>query len=193
MKTMRTGLRLLIVAVLYSSFVEPSALCGDSDWVSYENRKVGLTFRHPPELWTREAPDYIRAGLDARAVIELVGKTELNPDTIVLRFIIDPFKGPPFKSDSAGASDYLARERTGCKSSSDLTIDGHRALNCVSCGRGSCSWTVMLAEPVRCNILTFADSETFGKRTAMRPHDSRFPILSILRTLHFSSDPGAPK
>jgi hypothetical protein len=92
MKTMRTGLRLLIVAVLYSSFVEPSALCGDSDWVSYENRKVGLTFRHPPELWTREAPDYIRAGLDARAVIELVGKTELNPDTMVLRFIIDPFK-----------------------------------------------------------------------------------------------------
>lgn len=184
---MHNAIKLVAVTVLGLAFTGHPGFCADSDWVVYENPSVGLTFRHPPDLRTTEAADHIRTGLNAKAVIELVGRTEQDPDTIVLRFIIEPFRDPPFKSDWTGAGDYLAHERAGCNSSTYLSIDGHRALNCVSCGRAACSWTVVLAEPLRCNILTFADAETFGKRTAMRPHDGHFPILSILRTLHFTS------
>jgi hypothetical protein len=190
---MRTRRNWLIAAAICSSFVQPSTSAAEPDWAVYENRTVGLTFRYPRGLRTREAPDYIRAGVGARAVIELVGKTELEPDAIVLRFIIDPFKDPQFGSDSIPTEDYLAHERTGCNSFSYLTIDGHRALNCVTCGRAACSWTLMLEKPVRCNILSFTDRETFGNRTAMRPHDSRFPILSILRTIRFTQITGTPK
>jgi len=190
---MHTGRTLLIAAALCSPFTAPSASAADSDWVVYENPNIRLTFRHPPGLWTREAPDQIRAGLGAAAVIELVGKTELDPATIVLRFVIDPFKDPQFSSDVTRTGDDLAHERIGCSSYSYLTIDGHQALNCVTCGRAACSWTVMLAKPIRCRILSFEDRKTFGKRTAMRPHDGRFPILSILRSIRFTSETVAPK
>jgi hypothetical protein len=190
---MRTRRSLLIAAVVCSSFMQPSTSTAEPDWAVYENSTVGLTFRYPRGLWIREAPDYVRAGLGARAVIELVGKAELEPEAVVLRFIIEPFKDPPFTSDSIPTEGHLANERTGCNAFSYLTIDGHRALNCVTCGRAACSWTLMLATPVRCNILSFTDHETFGKRTAMRPHDSRFPILSILRTIRFTQATVAPK
>jgi len=187
MGQMRTRGKLLVAGTICSSFLQPSTSAAESDWAVYENRGVGLTFRYPRGLRTREAPDSIRVGLGARAVIELVGKTELEPDAIVLRFIIDPFKGSQFGSDSTPTEDDLAHERAGCKSFSYLTIDGHRALNCVTCGRAACSWTVMLAKPVRCNILSFTDRDAFGDRTAMRPHDNRFPILSILRSIRFTN------
>jgi hypothetical protein len=176
------------MAVLGLALLGRPAFCGDGDWVLYENPSVGLTFRHPPDLRTREAADYVRTGLNAKAVIELVGRTEQDPDTIVLRFIVEPFQDPPFRSDWNSAGEYLAHERAGCNSSTYLSIDGHRALNCVSCGRAACSWMLILVERLRLNILSFADAETFGKRTAMRPHDGRFPILSILRTLHITAD-----
>jgi len=187
MGQIRMRRKLLLAAAISSSFLPPSTSAAEPVWAVYENRSVGLTFRYPRELWTREAPDYVKAGIGARAVIELVGKTELEPDAIVLRFIIDPFKDPQFGSHSNPTEDDLAHERAGCKSFSYLTVDGHRALNCVTCGRAACSWTVMLAKPIRCNILSCTDRDTFGNRTAMRPHNNRFPILAILRSIRFTN------
>jgi hypothetical protein len=176
-RTPFAGLRWLAVITACAFLAEPHASCGVSDWVLYENHEVGLTFRHPSGLRVREGGEAVRAGIDAEAVIEVVSG---QPATIVLRFIIEPFKSDPSQPRA------LESLRRGCRSYSDLIIDGRRGLVCVRCGRAACSWSVHLAQPLHCWILSLTREANLG-RNPPAPHDGRFPILSILRTVHFDS------
>ncbi len=156
-----------------SGILVGSASGAAPNWISYENPKVGLAFRYPSDLRVREAPEEIRREVGAESIIEI---TSGRPATVVVRFIVRPtriWQAPDLSS--------LGR---GCRSSSALEIDGYQGLVCVTCGRAACSWTIHMVKPTHLAILSLAREANLG-RTPPAPHDGRFPILSIIRTLHF--------
>ena len=148
------------------------------DWLVFRNPATGISFRYPPSLRVRER-DPRQFGLpDAKLIVDLVGDTRLNPGTIVLRFIVRAGSVTP--QTIALRSKLL---RSACKSLDTLTLDGHQALVCVSCGRAACHWGVEVLQPRECTILTLlggADSD----EAQPPPHDGIFPLLSIIATLH---------
>jgi hypothetical protein len=153
-----------------------SALCAPPKWLSYENPKARLAFQYPPGLRVREAPEELRLGMGAQSIIDITSGT---PAAVVLRLIVRPTR-------LRQAPDFASLRR-GCASSSSIEIDRHPALVGVTCGRGACSWTVHMLEPMRLDILSLTREANLG-RTPPAPHDGRFPILSIIRTLHFLND-----
>jgi TonB family protein len=156
------------------------------NWISYENPKVGFAFRYPSDLRVREAPEESRREVGAESIIEI---TSGRPATVVLRFIVRP--------TSIWQAPDLSSLRHGCRSSSGLQIDGYPGLVCVTCGRAACSWTIHMIKPTQLAILSLTREANLG-RTPPAPHDGRFPILSIIRTLHFipgggtSASPATP-
>lgn len=175
--------------LIASGILVGSALGAAPNWISYENPKVGLAFRYPSDLRVREAPEEIQREVGTESIIEI---TSGHPATVVLRFIVRP--------TSIWQAPDLFSLRRGCRSSTGLQIDGHPGLVCVTCGRAACSWTIHMIKPTHLTILSLTREANLG-RTPIAPHDGRFPILSIIRTLHFipsggtsaSPEPSAPR
>ena len=67
-----------------------------------------------------------------------------------------------------------------------MQLDGHEVLVEVSCGRGACHWYVNLLQPRECTILSLLTG-TDSDEALPPPHDGLFPLLSIIRTVHFDT------
>jgi len=105
----------------------------------------------------------------------------MNPGTVVLRFIV---------SRGEAAEDTVPQRlralRSACRSLTYLSIDGHPAAVCVTCGRSACHWAVGVLQPRECTIVTLlggADAD----EAQPPPHDGLFPLLSIIKGLRFES------
>jgi len=149
------------------------------NWILYHNVAAGISFRYPPSLRIHER-DVKEFGLpDAELIVDLVGDTSINPRTVVLRFIVS--RGVATRQTAAERSRI---NRKGCQSTTTMLLDGHQALVCVYSGRAAIHWEVEVLYPRECTILTLlagADSDA----ASPPPHDGAFPLLSIIKTLHF--------
>jgi hypothetical protein len=116
---------------------------------------------------------------DAELIVDLVGDTAMNPGTVVLRFIVNRGVATP---QTVAERSRIIRE--GCQSTTTMLLDGHQALVCVYSGRAATHWKAEVLYPRECTILTLlagADSD----EASPPPHDGTFPLLSIIKTLHF--------
>jgi hypothetical protein len=155
----------------------PSALRGDraeADWLTYTNAKNGLSFRYPPSMRVEERdPVSFHFDHPPEAIVDVRG-----PGTI-LRFIC----GAGVKTPEMAAA-TLRRSRK--QSSEDerpcdsMQIDGHEAF---VGGPFNGPWSVNILQSRACEVFPMAD----GSDDAPPPHDGKFPLLSIVRTVHFES------
>ncbi len=178
------GLSLLVLlALLYMRNVPVHAQT--EHWARFHDPETGLSFRYPSNLRVRRR-DPRHFNLPAlQSVVELIGDTPMNPGTVVLRFLVR--SGHLAPSARAGK---LKQLRTGCKSTSSMMIDGHDAIVCVFQGSAATRWSVEILEPRECTIVTLlggADAD----QASPPPHDAEFPLLSIIRTVHFTATPGS--
>jgi hypothetical protein len=149
------------------------------DWVLYRNAATGVAFRYPPSLRVHERDVQEFGLLDAELIVDLVGDTEMNPGTVVLRFIVHRGLATPQKVAARSRS-----LRGSCKSLTSMPINGHQALVCVYTGRAAIHWRLEVLDPRECTIV----SELLGADSYEAdppPHDGTFPLLSIIKTLHF--------
>ena len=169
---------------------QPSASSGASptEWVPYHNSATGLAFRYPPPLRIRERDPRSFGLPDAEEITELVGDTHLNPGTVVLRFIVKRGETTPemAAAKARATRERYARDTDHRESLSTMQLDGHEALVEVFCGaRGpACHWGVNVLQPRDCLILSLLAGADF-EEALPPPHDGLFPLLSIIRTVHF--------
>ena len=149
-------------------------------WSQFHDPQTGLSFRYPPNLRVH-LRDPQKFGLpNVKTVVDLVGSTKLNPGTVVLRFLVKG--GSTSTAEREKKRQFLRRV---CSSTGPLVVDGHEAVVCVSKGRAATHWSVEILEPRECTILTLlAGADAY--EAAPPPHDGEFPLLSIIRTAHFS-------
>jgi hypothetical protein len=160
----------------------PSALRGDkaqSDWLVYTNPKNSLSFSYPPSMRVEERdPATFHMDYPPQVIVDVVGYS-VGPDAI-LRFIC----GPGVKTPEMAAatlrrySKQSSEEERPCAS---IEIDGHEAF---VGGPFNGPWSVNILQPRECEIFPMA-----GNDDAQPPHDGKFPLLSIVRTVHFESVP----
>jgi hypothetical protein len=148
-------------------------------WILYHHVPTGISFRYPPQLRIHER-NVKEFGLpDAELIVDLVGDTEMNPGTVVLRFIVNRGVATP---QTVAERSRIIRE--GCQSTTAMLLDGHQALVCVYSGRAATHWKVEVLYPRECTILTLlAGADSDEASPPLR--DGVFPLLSIIKTLHF--------
>lgn len=150
-------------------------------WIQFHDAKTGLSFRYPPDLHVQQR-DPQKFGLpNVESVVDLIGSTKLNPGTIVLRFLVRRGNTSPGERTKV-----LEELRRVCKKNSSITVNGHKAVVCVSSGSGAVHWSVEILEPRECTILTLLGGADYDQ-TLPPPHNGEFPLLSIIRTVHFTS------
>ena len=66
-----------------------------AEWVPYHNAATGLSFRYPRSLRVRERDPRPFRVPEGGEVTDLVGDTATNPDTTVLRFLVNPGEMTP--------------------------------------------------------------------------------------------------
>ena len=59
-----------------------------AEWVPYHNSATGLSFRYPASLRIRERDPRPFRVPEGGEVTDVVGDTDVNPGTVVLRFIV---------------------------------------------------------------------------------------------------------
>src|SRR5438034_8042866 len=158
-----------------------------AEWVPYRNSATGLSFRYPRSLRIRERDPRPFGLPDAEEITDLLGATDADPDTIVLRFLVN--RGtitPETAADKARAmrEKYASEDPDSRESLTAMQLDGHEALVTVDCGRGACQWSVRVLQPRECRILSQVGSASV-EDALPPPHDGTFPLLSIIRTVHF--------
>ena len=149
-----------------------------SNWVMYQSAATGLTFRYPPALRIRERDVQEFNFPDTELVVDLIGDTEMNPGSVVLRFIVKRGEATP---QTVRARTKLLRQASG---STPISLDGRQAFITTFCVSAGCHWSVEVVEPRECSILSVLAGED-SKESAPPPHDGLFPLLSIIKTLHF--------
>ena len=160
-----------------------------SEWVPYHNSATGLSFRYPPSLRIHERDPRPFRVPEGGEVTDLVGDTATNPDTTVLRFLVNPGDMTPeiAARRARGLRENHANDTPNSRESlTPMQLDGHEALVEVSCGRGACHWYVNLLQPRECTILSLLTG-TDPDEALPPPHDGLFPLLSIIRTVHFDA------
>ena len=175
---MRSGL--LFIALAYVFVGNHPALAQTAGWAEFHDPQTGLSFRYPPNLRIRRRYPQKFNLPEVQSIVELVGNTKVNPETVVLRFMVK-------RGHTSAAEQEKRRKllRSGCKSTSRMTIGGHQAIVCLSAGSAAERWSVEIMRPRECTILTLlggADAD----QAAPPPHDGEFPLLSIIRTVHFA-------
>lgn len=162
-----------------------SAAAQNEKWIQFQDAQTGLTFRYPPNLRIRWSGPHGFDLATVQSVVELIGDTRVNPGTVVLRFLIR--RG---RLTSSARAKKLELLRRGCKATSSLMIGGHKAVVCVSTWSAATRWSVEILEPRECTIVTLlggADAD----QAVPPPHDGEFPLLSVMRTVHFTAAPGS--
>lgn len=162
-----------------------SAAAQTEEWIQFQDPQTGLTFRYPPNLLVHRR-DPQKFGLpNIESIVDVTGDTKLNRNTAVLRFLVKSGQ-----LTSRARAKKLELLRKGCKATSSLMIDGHKAIVCVSAGSAAIRWSVEILEPRECTIVTLlggADAD----QAVPPPHDGEFPLLSVMRTVHFTAPPGS--
>lgn len=150
-------------------------------WVLYQNAATGISFRYPRSLRIHERRLQEFGLPDAELIVDLLGDTEMNPGTIVLRFIVNRGLSTP-----QSVAERVRVIRRGCQSTTTMLLDGHQALVCVySSGRAAgLRWNVAVLYPRECTILSLL-SGADSYEASPPPRDGAFPLLSIIKTLHF--------
>lgn len=150
------------------------ALKHQASWRLYKHPTLGFCFRHPQNLKpvARDVESFHIEGLVA--VIDLMSGG--NSPT-VLRFMASEPAGNPLAVNYDRA--FL---RKVCKTYSTMKIGDAEAVNCVSCGRAACHWTVHTLGRRQMKIFTLRpnDAEKAG------PQNGTFPLLAIIKSLEVS-------
>lgn len=155
-------------------------------WTQFHDSQTGLFFRYPPELHVR-LRDPQKFGLPrVETIVDLIGNTKFNRDTIVLRFLVN--RGYITARERARKVRELRR---ACMKTSSIVVGRHKAVVCVSAGSAAVHWSVEILDPRECTILTLLGGADY-RQSLPPPHDGDFPLLSIIRTVHFRA-PNDPK
>lgn len=170
----------LLAVLLLAGATDFSAAAQTAHWVQFNDPHTGLSFRHPPSLHVR-LRDPQKFGLpNVATIVDLTGNTKLNRGTVVLRFLVK--KGIALAGERAARREFLGR---ACTKTSPMAVDGHDAVVCVSRASAAIHWSVEILEPRECTIISLLGGADAGQ-AAPPPHDGEFPLLSIIRTVHFS-------
>jgi hypothetical protein len=169
----------------------PSALRGDAaegDWLVYRNAKTGLSFRYPPSMRIEER-DPATFGFDdvPDAIVDLRADGFPVRELIVMRFICT--RGEKTPEMAAARARALPSNHPGEKEvPGSIALDGHEAIVGCGCGSGAgaCRWNVVTLQPRECSIFPMESGQAFDD-SYLPPHDGKFPLLSILHTVHFES------
>ena len=159
----------------------------ESGWSFYRD-KDGFSFRYPPSLTVRVdvvpmahqswQPD----GIHWDREVSLVGDTPINPRSKVLVFrhvMVRTWLGRPFSASLAGR---LVQLRKGCDTVNLLQMSKTTGFVCNTHGSAAHHWDVYTLAPYVLDISTAlggADSDDGNPP----PHDGRFPLLLILRSV----------
>ena len=176
---------------------DPSALRGNAaegDWLVYRNPKNWLSFRYPPSMRVEER-DPVPFHFDnvPDVIVDLQDDELNNPNIIVMRFICARGqKTPEMAAARARAllkthpeEDPTGRVSDGAIGS--VQVDGHEAIVSCGCGRAACQWSVLTLQPRECTIFPMDPGDP--NESLLPLHDSEFPLLSIINTVHFESVP----
>lgn len=137
-------------------------------WATFSNPMLDYSFRYPAELRLERPPvaDFSMAGLVDAVDLKAGPESEL-----VLRVLVLEASGNPL----VPVNDPQLL-RSVCKTYEEMQIDGRLAINCVSCGRASCAWTVYVPGAREFRMLSGPSDTQEGQS----PQDGRFPIRSII-------------
>lgn len=149
-------------------------------WIQFHDPETGLSFRYPPDLHIRERNPQEFGLPNVETILDLIGNSKLNPGTILLRFLVK--RGVTSPNERTKRLQVL---RHVCKKTSLMMVDGHAAVVCVSTGRAATHWSLEILQPRDCTILTLLGGVDYGQ-SLPPPHDGEFPLLSIIRTVHFA-------
>lgn len=176
------GALILIVALAL-------AVCGgaaggapqSSRWIRFHDPQTGLAFRYPARLQVLRRDPKTFGLPKVETIVDLIGNTRLNPGTIVLRFLVN--RGVVSVRERARKEEQLRR---ACIRTSPLMIDRRKAVVCISADSAAVHWSVEILDPRECTILTLLGGADYAQ-SLPPPHDGDFPLLSIIRTVHFTS------
>jgi hypothetical protein len=102
------------------------------------------------------------------------------PNAPILRFICAQGR----KTPEMAASKVHTLLRIHPKGST-MQVDDHEAIISCSCGSAACAYSVLTLQPYECEILPMVSKEGFDDY--LPPHDGGYPLLSIIKTVHFES------
>lgn len=171
----------LVAVTLALICAEPLCAAGQTaGWVQFHDLQTGLSFRYPPDLRVRRR-DARKFGLPrVKSIVDLVGDTRANPGTTVLRFLVRRGYTSP-----AERTKRVRQLRRACRKTSPMMVDGQRAIVCLSAGSAAVRWSVEILGPRECTILTLLGGADY-EQSLPPPHDGEFPLLSIIRSVHFA-------
>jgi hypothetical protein len=185
----------LAEAACTASTFDPSALRGDAaegDWLVYRNAKNGLSFRYPPSMRIEER-DPATFGFDnvPDAIVDLRADGFPVRDFIVVRFICARGEKTPEMAAARARALRAAHPGKNESTTGSMEVDGHEAIvgcGCPGSGAASCNWGVTILQPRECSIFPMEPGQAFDDRLPP-PHDGKFPLLSIINTVHFEPVP----
>lgn len=176
----------MLLASATLSWSQPTS-ADTAHWLEYNNTSIGFSFRYPSFMTVKEDKLLARQ-MTAQAVetvIDLIAETyAFHEKTPIFRFIVYKRKPANPPADLYWPSD----DHRLCKLSRYLNLDGHKAFFCESCGglSGRCDWHISILQPRICNMFPMYNGpELDGSHPEKGPQDAGFPILSIIKTVHF--------
>lgn len=175
-----------------------SALRGDAaqgDWLSYRNEKNGLSFRYPRSMRIKELdPASFHLDVVPDLIVDLQSDDVNNRNITVMRFICARGRKTTEMAASK-AGELLATHpienssgRVADGAIGSMQVDGRKAIVSCGCGRAACQFRVLTLQPYECQILPMVPGEGSDDNLPP-PHDGRYPVLSIIKTVHFGSTP----
>ena len=181
-------MKIILLTALIVLMLANASLAAAYEWPEYHNAATGLSFRYPPAMRIRE-----RSGRDFGlppdlVIIDLLGDTPANPDSIALRFEVSPKSETPQTAEEniqRAFEQHLADhdQRASLKT---IYLGGQEALESVACGRAVCHWGVSIFRPHQCSISTLLGGND-ANEAQPPPRDGTFPLLSIIKTVHFDA------
>jgi hypothetical protein len=167
---------------------DSSSLRGDKaadDWLSYRSTQTGLSFRYPSSMDVVEIDPLELSGEERDTQI-----VDLRGHGLIMRFDCGTEKKTP--QIAAARIEELRRAYGKELLISEIEIDGHIALegcDCIhpACGGPDCWWAVRIAQPRECLIHVMVGSEVPLSDYYPPAHDGTYPLMSIIKTVHFGS------
>lgn len=181
-----TPLRFVAISVGVAIWITTSCLthaeapAGETSWTTFRNSTLGYSFRYPSDLEVNRPPV---ANFGIEGLVDVVDLRSVRGRQNVFRVLVVEARGNP--RVTVYDPPFL---RKVCKTHEEFRIDGRLAINCVTCGRASCAWTVYVPGSREFHMLSGLTSE----REEPRPRDGQFPIRSIIDSFRWHAPEGAP-
>lgn len=172
---------LLLVCFVLACTVVIAAAARSPHWLEFHDPQTGLSFRYPSDLHPRRRNPQKFGIPTVVTIVDLIGNTKMNPGTIVLRFLVK--RGVTLSKERVARLEAL---RHACKKTSFIRLDGHKAVVCISTGSAAVHWSIEILQPRECTIISLLEGADY-RQALPPPHNGEFPLLSIIRTVHFTS------